>query len=321
MGLKAEIARLKWSLASEKKKQKLLDEACDFLRIWPETNALLEMAKTNGIGIRFDSTLDGTDTDGVFHRNRATGECFIGLRPCLKPDEIAIPLIHELRHFWQEKQLGLTPETGALSETNVQMALVVTRVKEADAFAFTNLMISRINNAMQDFKDAQALERKLLSETNAPQLSPAQQEQVDDFLAARMSARLPAETKKMADDFVRELGDLDSYDRIAIGDYFRRYISPTGPGLKHLTAKDGPVVDISGLRRILHAGSENMPAYMDAQDDKALVETVLSGAKPGIRDVASLIDAFETAARKGAPQETLTKQALDIGNRVHNLTP
>src|SRR5687768_4583751 len=128
MGLKAEWQRLKWSLQSEKKKQRLLDEACDLLRLWPETSLLLDLAKAEGIAIRFDDSLEFTDTDGILYRNRTTGACHIALKPCLDPHDIAIPLIHELRHLWQEKELGLTPETSGLGEPDARMALIMTRV-------------------------------------------------------------------------------------------------------------------------------------------------------------------------------------------------
>jgi hypothetical protein len=319
MSLKAEFGRLVWSFKSEKKKQRLLDEACNLLRIWPETNALLDLAKQQGVGIRFDDALDGTDTDGYFHRNRQTGDCYIALKPCAKPEEIAIPLIHELRHLWQEQQLGLTPEKSALSEKDVQFALLLTRVKEADAFAFTNLMISRINHAQVDFKDAQELEKKLLKDSGAAQLSPAQQIQVDDLLANRMADRLPFEVKKMADDFLRELGTLDSYDRIAVSDYFRRYVSATGPNLPHLTAKDGHVTTLADVRSLMKAGSENMPPYLRDQDDARLIESILSGVSNDVRDTAALIDSFEKAAARGAPPSDLSRQQVNIGDRVIKL--
>ena len=317
MGLTSEFARLKWSLKSEKKKQRLIDAACQFLRLWPETNGLLELARAKGIGIRFDDSLDGTDTDGVFHRNRETGECYIALKPCLEPHDIAIPLIHELRHLWQEQQLGLTPGKSGLGEKDATTALLLTRVKEADAFAFTNLMIARINHAQQDFIDSEAFGRKLLRDSGAAELSSAQQGLVDDFLAQRIANRVPAETKKMAEDFLRELGDLDSYDHSAAAEYFRRYISPTGPHLSHLTEKDGHVLGLADIRKIMQAGTfDTMPRYLADQDDAMLVQAILSGVRADLRETVSLMDAFEKAARTYAPQAELTRQQLEIGNRL-----
>jgi hypothetical protein len=310
MGLKAEWQRLKWSLASEKKKQKLLDDACRLLRLWPETSALLDLAKAEGIGIRFDESLGatetGADTDGYLYRNRTTGACHIALKPCLQPRDIAVPLIHELRHLWQEKQLGLTPETAGLGEKDARTALILTRVKEADAFTFTDLMIGRINHVEQDLKDQQAFEKKLLAQSSAGALTPQQQNQVDDFLADRISSRIPEEKRKTEERFLKHLGTLDSYDRIAVGDYYRRYISSSGVAMKHMTEKDGALIGVSDIRHILKTGiMDVMPVYFDQPDDRAFVDAVLSGVKPAVLDAVSAMEAFEKAAsRAPAAAET-----------------
>lgn len=320
MSLKEKWRRLKWSLMSEKKKQKLLDEACNLMRLWPETSELLDLSRALGVGIRFDDSLEPTDTDGIYHRNRTTGECYIGLKPRLDPRDIAIPLIHELRHLWQEKQLGLTPETAGLCEKDALTALIVTRVKEADAFAFTDLMIGRMNNALQDARDAQALEKKLLAQAGLKQLTPAMEEQVEDFLADRIVARIAGEKKKMEEDFLKHLKTLDSYDAIAASGYFSRYIYPALAGAKHLTEKDGPVVGVGALRRILKTGTmESMPAYCDAPGDEDFAGMVLSGVKPAVLDAISAMEAFEKAAsRAPASAETARLQAVAAA-KMHKL--
>lgn len=315
MSLKAEFRRLRWQLTPERKKQKLLEDACALLRFWPETAGLLDLAKQQGVGIRFDETLSDTETDGYFHRNRTTGECFIALKASTEPRDIAIPLIHELRHLWQDKELGLTPATSGLGEPDARTALILTRVKEADAFAFTNLMISRINHAQQDFIEAQKLEQKLLQESGLTALSPLQQEQIDDFLAQKISSRIDAEKNKIAAAFLRELDTLDSYDRIALSEYHRRYIADAYPPLAHLTEKDGHVITLSDIRRLLKAGTmEMMPLYVDDSGDSAFAKTVLSGVRPAVIETVDLVDAFEKAAARGlsAAQAQQSKAGIKL---------
>ncbi|TAL30972.1 MAG: hypothetical protein EPN97_11590 [Alphaproteobacteria bacterium] len=317
MSLKEQWRRLKWSLMSEKKKQKLLDEACNLMRLWPETSELLDLARAQGVGIRFDDSLEPTDTDGIYHRNRTTGECYIGLKPRLDPRDIAIPLIHELRHLWQEKQLGLTPETAGLCEKDARMALIVTRVKEADAFAFTDLMIGRMNNALQDARDARALEKKLLAQAGLKQPTPALEEQVEDFLADRIVARIAGEKKKMEENFLKHLKTLDSYDAIAASGYFSRYIYPAVSNLKHLTEKDGPVVGVPEVRRLLKTGvMESMPPYLDGPGNGEFADMVLAGVKPGVLEAVSLIDAFEKAAARGLPAKEAQEKRAELREKV-----
>lgn len=320
MSLKAEWQRLKWSLKSEKKKQKLLDEACNLLRLWPETSELLALAKAQGVGIRFDDSLEPTDTDGVFYRNRATGESYIALKPCLDPRDIAIPLIHELRHLWQEKQLGLTPETAGLGEKDARMALIVTRVKEADAFAFTDLMITRINNVSNDLREQREFGKKLLAASASGTLTPPQQDQLDDFLADKITSRIADEKKKTEERFLKHLGTLDSYDAIAAADYFRRYVSAAGPALAHLTEKDGAVIAVCDIRRLLKTGiMESMPPYFDAPDDKAFAEAVLSGVKPGVLEAVSAMEAFEKAASRAPAAAETQRLRAEAAARMQKL--
>ncbi|MEZ0223661.1 MAG: DUF6782 family putative metallopeptidase [Alphaproteobacteria bacterium] len=311
MGLKTEWQRLTWSLMSEKKKQKLLDDACRLLQLWPETSLLLDLAQAQGVGIRFDDSLESTDTDGFLYRNRTTNECYIALKPCREPRDIAIPLIHELRHLWQEKELGLTPATSGLAEPDARMALIFTRVKEADAFAFTDLMIARINHAQEDLKEQQSLQQKMLAEAPSGTLPPQQQEELDDFIAARISARIADEKTKMTENFLKQLGTLDSYDAIAANDYFRRYVSATGSSLKHLTAKDGQIIGLKEIRALLKTGTVDiMPPYFDAPDDKAFSDAVLSGVKPAVLEAVSAMEAFEKAATR-APHSAEARHLQD----------
>jgi hypothetical protein len=320
MGLRQEWRRLKWSLTSEKKKQKLLDDACRLLQLWPETAQLLDLAKAQGVGIRFDDSLEPTDTDGFLYRNRTTGECYIALKPSSEPCDIALPLIHELRHLWQEKELGLTPGTSGLGEPDARLALILTRVKEADAFAFTDLMISRINHAQEDLRDQQSLGRKLIAASSSGALSAQQQEELDDFIAARISSRIGDEKMKMAANFLKQLGTLDSYDVIAANDYFRRYVSANGLSLKHLTEKDGHVIDLQNIRKLLKTGvMDIMPPYLDLPDDKAFVETVLSGVRPAVLEAVSAMEAFEKAAVRAPVSPETQRLQREAGAFVRKL--
>src|SRR5471032_342644 len=112
------LERLKWSLKSEKRKQKVLKDACALLRLWPETNELLTLCEKQQIGLRLNEALLGTATDGQLRHNRTTGASEIELKPYNNPQDLAVALIHELRHLWQAAQLGLAPGKAGLAEEN-----------------------------------------------------------------------------------------------------------------------------------------------------------------------------------------------------------
>lgn len=311
---KSEMTRLRWSFTSQKKRDTLLKATSDLLRVWPETAELLDLARDLNIGIRFNEAFIGTETDGVFSRNRTTGECHIELKPFKKPEDAAIPLIHELRHLWQDRQLGLQPGKAALADRDAPFALLLSRVKEADAFAFTDLMIARINNAREDLTDSDAFAKSL---GPGAELTPEQQEQVDEFLAQRIAARLPGEKEKMEQGFLRALGWMESYDRETLEKYHRRYTDPARETQAHLTEKDGAPLTLAAVRGLLRAGTMvSMPAYLDASDDAAFVQTVMGGLNADVKAVADLIAVFEKAAAKGLPAAEEQRQRLDIDRRV-----
>jgi hypothetical protein len=291
-------SRLRWSFTSRRKRDKLLKAACDRLRLWPETSALLDLAAEKGVAIAFDDALLGSETEGMVMRNRKTGKCRIALKPSLVPEDIAIPLIHELRHLWQEETLGLKTGEAARAEKDALTALFIMRVKEADAFAFTSLMIARLNHAQEDFIAARGMK----------------DEEADEFLAARILSRLPGEREAMARDFEKALSWLDSYDAETLSEYHRRYTAPLGAA-RHAEKPLGT----PAVRRLLKTGTfPDMPPYLDALDDAALEKKVMAGVRPELKEAAQLMTAFEKAAARGLGDGEDRRQRAEIARQLRD---
>ncbi|MEZ0259865.1 MAG: DUF6782 family putative metallopeptidase [Alphaproteobacteria bacterium] len=292
----------RWTWTSAAKRKQLMDETQRILSIWPETRALLDLAAAEKVPIAFADNLIGTDTDGVNIVNRTTGERRIDIKPYKKPEDCAIALIHELRHLWQDKQLGLTALTRGLGEKDATTAMLLNRVKEADAFAFTDLMIGRINHFPDDFKKMESVRAALLFLNRRQPLSEEQENEVSDVMAKAITERLPAERAALKKKFTEALTWLDSYDREAVSTYHRRYIQDP---IDHMTEKQGHVVALADIRRLCMAGDgPTQISYMDDVDDKAFAALVMKDVATPLADVTGLMDAFEKAGTRHVKQKS-----------------
>lgn len=292
-----EMGHLRWRFMSQKKKDRLLQDTLHLLCLLPETAALLRLAAEKGIAIRFNGDFIGTDNSGVTVSSRRTGETHIELKPYAAPEDIAPALIHELRHVWQNDRLGLTAKTMGLGETDAKTALLLMRVKEADAFAYTGLAIKRLNNAAAAFAESEELRKKLLKENGGKPLSEAQEDEISDVIAARIAARLPADRDETAAGFVKALTWLDSYDRETLGEYHGRYTHPFNSLLEHLTEKDGHAVTLAAIRSLTEAGmGPTRISYLDHLDDVEFENLVLRDVAPALLETERLMTAFEKSA-------------------------
>jgi hypothetical protein len=289
----AEFSRLRWSFTRQKTKDRLLQDTLDLLRLLPETKAMLALAAAQNIDIRFNEKFIGTDDSGVTVVNRTTGMVHIELKPYRAPEDIAPALIHELRHVWQNHALGLTPRTMARGEPDARAALLLTRVKEADAYAYTDLAIARINNAIEALAEGGRLERQLLKENGGKSLSQQQEDEISDAIAARLSDNLDAEKRLAAAKFIKALTWLDSYDREALAAYHDRYTHPFHEPLEHPDV----VLSLADIRKLTTAGEgPTAISYLDHLDDRAFVTAVFRDVKPELLETANLMASFEKAA-------------------------
>jgi hypothetical protein len=193
------------------------------------------------------------------------------------------------------------------------MYALVTRVREADAYAFTGAMIAQMNYATAVLNDALRSAKEIMQKTGKKTLSENDMSNVTFMAALNHGDPPPDPRRQMADTFRRFLCTFDDYDRKALSRYHALYTHPDWTPRPHAAA--GDALDIPKLRQILKCGvTPDAPVYMDSLDDKAFSDLVLKDIAPKIRDAMRLMDSFESAA-KGSLS---ANDNLDMRERIHD---
>ncbi|MDE1151497.1 MAG: hypothetical protein PW788_03075 [Micavibrio sp.] len=310
------LDKLKWATTPWFSRKKKLAQAIAPLRQWPETAALLDFAESKGIPIKLSADLIGGQTAGYFTTDRNTGESHIALNPASTPADIGLVLIHELRHVWQSEMLGITPYNRHLEAADPETALFLVRVREADAYAFTNLMIARMRNAAADDTEARNIADRLEKANGGAPLDALQQQLLQEFMLEKFMKRLPQQQFDMAQDFLWAIENMDTYDRETIVDYHTRY---THPQYATEMRPEGTPLNTGDARKMLKLGvHENVPAYFNEVSDAQFRQAVLSSVTPEMKQAVNLIAAFEKAAARpgGIPPQGEQNFRLHVHNAV-----
>jgi len=310
--------KLKWAATPWFSRKKKLEQAIAPLRQWPETAALLDFAESQGIPIKFSSELIGSEATsaGFLESDPKTGEQHIALNPNAAPADIGLVLIHELRHVWQNAMLGTTPYNRHLEKGDPETALFMVRVREADAHAFTNLMITRMRNAAADDVEAREIADRLQKANGGAPLDKLQQQLLEEFMLEKFVKRLPQQQFEMAQDFLWAIQNLDVYDRQTIADYHERY---THPQLATEMRPEGTPLNTSDARKMLRLGvHENVPSYFNEVSDAQFRQAVLAPITPEMRQAVNIIGAFEKAARRpgGIQPQVEQEYRVDVHKAV-----
>ena len=308
--------RLAWALTPPAKKQKRLDDALAILRFWPDTRVLLELAEQEGIGISLKGALIGSGENGRLRHAMKEGKSYIELAPRAVED-VTKTLIHELRHVWQDKVLGLNAANIRAEENGALLSLLITRVKEADAFAFANLIVHRMNQAGEDLEEAAKMAKEIMARTAAAALDDKGAEEINRHFAGKRKATLDEAKKEISEYFLEAVRGkaLEPYDRGQARRYHVLYTHPLLEPSAHAAADRQ--IDIPALRRVLRVGSgAEAPAYLDTLDDRAFAETVMAGVRPDVREALKLMDAFEAAAKGGLPANDNQALREDIHKKL-----
>ncbi len=295
--LREKFEAAKWAVTSKRARRGKLDEAIAMISNYPETKFLLDLMTQDGVGVTFDKNMKNGPAAAQLVTHRETGQQYIALNPYASATDLALSLIHEMRHVWQDKVLQLTPQTRAISEPDSETTLMLTRVREADAHAFVNLMVRRIQHAQEDAAELKSLSQQLQQSTGKPP-DMYQIEVLEKYAERKFKDRLDDDAQQMSSDFLWALQNLDPYDRQSMVDYHIRYTSPASEPLPHA---GGPAkFDIDRIRKMLHIGvAEEAPAYLDHLTNKEFKEAVLDDVSPDIISTVSLMNHFEKAAARG----------------------
>lgn len=270
--------------------EQALEKAKNILHRQRDAALVLAMAQADGVRIYFDPALAGTRMAGVFSFERKSGRQSIRLRPCTVPEKLARTLIHELRHYWQKKQAGITGKNFRGKDASLETRILVTRMMEADAFAFTRVMRRYLDKA-------KPLPSALLPKNK---------------LAEKLRAR-----------FARKCGDLGGYDARAVRYYHARYTHPDKkPTRRKITPADAACFGIGRLRGVLRAGFDGAGAdYMTGVSDRALRVMLLRPVSPAVRKIIRLSADFESAAAaRGRTESSVLALQAQLHDRVQKLS-
>ncbi len=295
--IKDKVDRLKWKIAPKRMQRTRFDAAVALIKNYPETQFLLQLAQEEGIKIGFDPKMRNSEAAGMLQTDRTTGEKVIALSPDAGPQDVALTLIHELRHAWQDKVLGLTPQTRSKSEPDVETTILLNRVREADAYAFTNLIVRRMQAAAEDEVEARGLVEKL-QKTSGKQPDQFQLEMISEYVTEKFISRIDNDHKEMVLDFAWALRNFDTYDRRALVDYHARYTSP------HYETQARPEMaqpfGLGDIRKMMIMGvAGNMPPYLDKVPDALFRQAILQDISPPLQNAMGLISKFEKVAKRG----------------------
>ena len=289
--------KAKWSMTLPGARKKKMQEAIAPLLQWPETRALVEFAAQQNIPITFSKDLINTDVAGHLHVDPKTGHFAISLSPNADSASLTRTLIHELRHAWQNAILGTTQFNMQLEAPDAATALFFTRVREADAYAFTNLMVTRIINSYDDDEEGHKIKARFTAANNGGALTETQQEILRDMMLERFLSRLPGQEVQMMQNFYGMLQNMDVYDRDALEDYHNRYTSPDRPTEAR---PQGEPLTTADARKILRLGVHTgVTEYFNHLSDAEFREMVTEPQLPAVKHAVGLIAAFEKAAAKG----------------------
>lgn len=295
--LKESFDNARFAMTSKRARRGKLDQAIAMISNYPETKFLLDLMTQEGVGVSFDKNMKNGPAAAQLVTHRETGQQYIALNPYAAPTDLALSLIHEMRHVWQDKVLHLTPQSRGVSEPDSETALMLTRVREADAHAFVNLMVRRIQKSQEDSVELGTLAAKLQQATGKP-LDEYQTDTLAKYAERKFKDRFEDDAKQMSADFLWALQNLDPYDRQSMIDYHIRYTSPAVEPQGHVA---GPQkFGINDIRKMLHIGVvEEAPAYLDHLTDQEFKLAVLSDVSPEIQSTVSLMNHFEKAAARG----------------------
>ncbi len=311
------LAQLRWALTPASAKQKQLEEIKDYLRQWPETAALLDMATEKRIPIDFDASLIGHTTAGVFVRSTVEGKTRIRLQPLRPPEQVAPTLIHELRHMWQMDVLGIGANDFRGEYSRPQTKLLTTRIKEADAYAFTHMIVTRMNRMAEHLEEAVSMAKNLADLNPTKSLTQKDIEKINAHFHEKTKDDAQKDLDNIRTRFFAELEDLDGYDRSGLRKYHALYTTPhLDP--KPKTAEDTGKYELRSLRCILRAGvTPDAPDYMAGVSDFELARKILQPIQPDIIKTMRLMRAFEKAAAKEKlPKDTHLQKRRIIAQHV-----
>lgn len=297
------LKRLRWALTPKRKKQALMDAVQHLLSYSPNTSLLLEKAKTENLPIRFSGKLIGGNSRGQLVTDPVNNSQYIQLSPEFDAGVLGPILIHELRHWWQHKKLGIKPLQVNDVLLHKQDGLLLERLKELDAYNFQvketrainrNLQgFSRLADSLKDNPDMQAA----LDKSNKEQTKKALQDYKRDFVFLRRNFGRLAK-KEMIKVYDRDFAVRCYYlDTIGFTDKLRD------------SKRKKQTVSISHMRQITTQDViVATRSYTQSLSDRQLRLIAMRHADVRSRKAVRLMDNFNKLVKTGKASKSELKQ-------------
>lgn len=299
--------RLRWALTSRAKKKQLEKAAIEYIRQDAEASAMLDLARKDGVTIEFDPGLTGTTALARYSVDFGSGTMKIAVNPYLTsgaqitPEKLAPALVHELRHHWQYKKIGVTPKTGNRLDGAPRLSFIFNRVAEADAYAFEDRFVHLINAqneiTTRALDDVIALGEPAQPEKTIDALTEIMNRQIDETV--RLHKNVAAQQRA---DFIRYLSDKnlsDSYDPtqvLHLHNYHTASIT--------VSVRDVKPVTLADLKKV-------SASYLGPISDAKFEEMTLGHAHPLAAKTVDLMEQFRAAVANDNKKEAsqLRRQA------------
>jgi hypothetical protein len=278
-----------WFCTTSAEKQARLDKIIGRLAYFPAVMALYEDAKADGVTFKFS---DGKDAEinGAYLKFFRNNKREITLNPFIDDEKLQYTLIHELRHYAQDKAMGFKAEVALHCPTT---SLIYTRLIEADAFAYEHTQAILLN---YDIKVIKAITQ------NTPRNTPPQdlnRHMALIQLAYEAKNPRPDEATLMKEYFLKYLKSLSSYDARNIRQY---HLLKTHPSFLPITEQGVKItpLTLSEMREAikLKLDEQRWIDYLAEMSNAELTKLIVGEIKPEILKTAKLIRAFEKAAAR-----------------------
>jgi hypothetical protein len=311
--------RWQWARTPDQEKQQLMEKTITLLHFDPDAQELLGMARADGVEIGFSSRLTGSRTAARHVLNFGTKKQYIEICPYTAlgrmkgPEAIASDLAHELRHYWQYKQLGVTPQNASHINRSPRLSFVFNRVAEADAYAFQD----KVMRTLKETSDAFAVFMK-----DFPSPTPGQAYLINREANKKLQKLRANDTQFLRERFVDMLKKETlsaSYDPQEAHYLHLRHTSSIAKKTDFDAVKHIPELTLADIKKVLKSGvTTNAPGYINDMSDNQFEALVLGCAHREALEAVNLMEKFKAAV---AANDNKTARALrrQVEKRIYKL--
>jgi hypothetical protein len=286
--------RWQWKNLPDDKKQQMMDRAVDLLNFDLDAYELFKMPQADGVKIYFSAGLLGSDTAAQYVQT-ASGQrieiCPFSQSGKLNTSTaVASSLAHELRHYWQHKKLGITPQNRFHINRNPRLAFIFNRVVEADAYAFQDKFMKTMTESLNIFSDF----AKKIPYPTTEEAQKINQQATKKFLKLRAGEENYMRARFLARLENEELSN--GYDPEKARHLHLWHTHSLAETTDFDAVKSVPELNLADIKNMLrtHVGKD-AASYLGGMTDDSFEDLVLGHAHPDALEAVTLMEKFNKA--------------------------